>query len=192
MDVFSDHGSRGRWGTRSLSGAWRWNEHNICCSEMAHQLKVWSIVWRHNEVSGITINDRRGKLSERLDCTINAISNSQEICSYTDCNILTLVNSTRFVYCSYHDRAIDAVAYLHELNVRIHVDVRILTSLNAHVLILNWSSFLNGNTFVETVHIDNLTFRLMLGDNLTEPVNNHVHMDLDLMSASLEKWSQLR
>lgn len=94
-------------------------------------------MWTHNDVARVSVDDRWADLCVAIDAAVNAITDSEVVGCDADGDILALVDRTGFVYCCNHDSAVHAVANLHELHVRINVDVGVFTPNNPYILVLD-------------------------------------------------------
>lgn len=143
----------------------------------------------HYQVTGVTIDDWRWKLCIRMHSTVNTVTYSYKVRGQTDCHILAFINWACFIDGCNHNCAVIAIAYLHKLNIRVDINVRIFATLYPDILVLNGWLFY-GHTLVQSVHVNDLSFRFMWRDNLTQPVNYDIHVDFNRVASSLEEWGQ--
>jgi hypothetical protein len=61
--------------------------------------------------------------------------------------------------------------------------------LDPDILILDCGLF-DGDAFIQSVHVYDLSFGLMRRYYLTEPIYDDVHVDFYRVAPSLKKWSQ--
>ena len=121
-----------------------------------------------------------------MHSAVHAVADSHEIWCKTYSYILAFIYWTSFIDGSYHNCAVVAITNLHKLNIRIDVDVRVLASLDPHILILE-GRLLDGDTLIKPVHVYNLPLGFMWGYDLAEPVDNHIYMHFDGVAARLKE-----
>ena len=128
-----------------------------------------------------------------MDCAIDTVTDPEEVCGNADGHVLAFLYRARLVDCSNHDRAVDAVADLKELDVGVDVDVGVFTALDPHILALHSGAVFKRHALIQAVHVLHFPFRLMLENDLAQPVNDHVHVHFDLVACpALEEWRELR
>lgn len=148
-------------------------------------------MWSHCQVTSVSIDHWWRHLGVGVDIAINTVADSKEVGRNADGNILALLNGAGLVDSADHDSAVDAIAYLKELNIRVDVNVGILAALDTQILVLHASAVFDGHALVETVHVLNLALGLMLEYDLAQPVDDHVHVNLHLVASLLEEGCQL-
>ena len=156
---------------------------------MREELKEGGVVRGHNKVTSVSKDYGRWQLGVRVDCTVNTVTDSHKVGGKTHSNVFAFIDWTCFINCSNHDSTVITIAYLHKLNIRIDINVRIFASLYSDILILK-SRFFYSDTFIQAVHINDLSFRLVRRNNLTEPINYDVHVDFNRVTPSLKEWCQ--
>ena len=156
---------------------------------MREQLKERGVVRGHHQVPSVSENDRRRQLSVGVHCTVDTVTYSHEIRGYTHCHILTFINRASLINGCNHNSAVVAITDLHKLDISVDVNVRVLASLDPHILICK-SGLLDGNTLIEAVHVYNLPFGLMWSYYLCKPVDYYIHINFDGVTPRLVERCQ--
>ncbi len=90
-----------------------------------------------------------------MDGAVDAVAYTKEGGSDGDVGGLTHLDRACYVDGSDHDGTVDAMTYLHVLNICVNVDIRVLTAHYSYILVLNLVlSYYN--TLIKSIHVHNL------------------------------------
>ena len=152
---------------------------------------------RHNDVAGVSIDDRRAVAGERVDSTVHAVPNPQELASADEVAVLTFFHRAADSSGCYKNSAVDAVQEIDVFDIGIDVDIGVFTADNFDIFVFYGRAFSYCDAFVKIVHKELifLFFDLVAQDVRNDPLGDDVDVYLYRVGAYivvLEKWRLAR